>query len=99
MPASRESTKILAAAGVAPGTDLTTAIEARGWRWSVEPRAGSNPGRPRYHALVSAPRDPRGQRDPRDQHARGQGATEEAALAQALVRMLMSVQRSESGGR
>lgn len=99
MPASRDSTKILAAAGVVPGTDLATAIEACGWRWSVESHAGSNPGRPRYQALVTAPRDPRDQRDPGDQHARGRGATEEAALAQALVRMLMSVQRAETRGR
>jgi len=67
MPASRESTKILAAAGLGPGTDLAIAIDARGWRWSVEPLAGSHPGRLRYMALVIAPGDPR------DQHARGRG--------------------------
>lgn len=75
----------LTAAGIVPGTDLATAIERRGWRWSVEPLAGSKPGGHRYMALVVAPGDPR------DQHARGRGATEEAALAQALARMLVSM--------
>lgn len=34
-----------------------------------------------------------------DDRARGRRMTEEATLAQALVRMLMSVRRSESSGR
>lgn len=93
MPASMDITKVLAAAGLGSETDLAPAIEARRWRWSVEPLGGSKPGGHRYLALVIAPGDPR------NQHTRGRGATEETALAQALVRMLMSVQRSESGGR
>ncbi len=85
MPRPLDIAGTLTAAGIVPGTDLAPAIERRGWRWSVETLEGISPGRCRYRALLVAPGGRRRRR------TRGSGATEDAALAQALARMLVSM--------
>lgn len=85
MPEPLDIADTLATAGIVPETDLATAIERRGWRWSVETLVGISPGRQRCRALVVAPRDST------DRRTRGSGTTEDAALAQALARMLVSM--------
>jgi len=101
MPKSIDVAAVLAAVGLLPGaggydpTALVAAIEGRGWRWSVEPRAGSPPTRRRYRALVVAPSHwlTAGGGQCATTAARGQGATEAAALAQALAKLLATVDR------
>ena len=96
-----DAAAVLAAAGLEPGPDgydptaLVVAIEGRGWRWSVEPRAASPPNRPRYRALVVAPSrwSPASGGHGATPSARGRGATEAAALAQALAHLLVTVDR------
>ena len=96
-----DAAAVLAAAGLEPGPDgydptaLVAAIEGRGWRWSVEPLAGSPPTRRRYRALVVAPshRLTAGGGQCATPAARGRGATEAAALAQALAKQLATVDR------
>jgi len=91
------------AAGLVPGTDgydpatLAAAIETRGWRWSVEPVAGSPPTRRRFRALVvaSSHRSSAGAGLGPIPAARGRGATEAAALAQALAQLLVMFDRGE----
>ena len=98
-----DAAAVLAAAGLEPGPDgydptaLVAAIEGRGWRWSVEPLAGSPPTRRRYRALVVAPtrRSPASDPHGATPTARGRGATEAAALAQALAHLLVTVDRRE----
>ena len=101
MPKSIDVAAVLAAAGIEPGPDgydptaLVAAIEGRGWRWSVEPRAGSPPNRPRPRALVVAPSHwlTAGGGQGATTAARGRGAKEGAALAQALAHLLVTVDR------
>ena len=95
MPRPIDVAAVLAAAGIEPGPDghdpatLVAAIEGRGWRRSVEPRAGLPPTRPRYRALVVAPvRWPTaGDGHGATPTARGRGATETAALDRAVARL------------
>ena len=68
---------------------LEATIAARGWTHRTEERAPGSTRRSRYQALVFKRGE--GCSDPRFPSmlaARGRGATEEAALAQAVARML-----------
>ena len=85
---------VLARHGLVPGPagfalwELAAAAAARGWGWGVEPVADSRPLRRPFRALVFAPA-PAGRRPGATSlSARGRGATEEEALAEALARML-----------
>jgi len=106
MPRSVDVAAVLAVAGLEPDPDgydpaaLAAAIEGRGWRWSVEPRAGSPPNRPRYRALVVAPSHwpTAGGGQGATTAARGRGATAGAALAQALAHLLAMVDRRAGDG-
>ena len=86
---------VLARHGIASGTGdglaaLEATIAARGWNHRTEERAAGSTRRSRYQALVFVRGE--GCADPRFPSmlaARGRGATEEAALAQAVARMLV----------
>ena len=87
---------VLARHGIQPGPGgyglmtLEATAAARGWSHRTEERAPSASRRGRYQALVFARGAPGA--DPRFAPlltARGRGETEEAALAQALARMLL----------
>ncbi len=86
---------VLARHGILSGTGnalaaLEATIAARGWSHRTEERAAGSTRRSRYQALVFVRGE--GSADPRFPSmlaARGRGATEEAALAQAVARMLV----------
>ncbi len=93
---------ILVAHGITAGPDgyrlldLEAVIAARGWQWSIEPVSGRPAGRhpkKRFRAMVMASGHDAVSDDRRGKplgmrHTRGIGASETAALALALARML-----------
>ena len=96
MPHRPDASTVLARHGIEPaagGYDLGTlsaTIADRGWQYCTEARGPGYHGSGRYRALVLVRGE--GIADSRFVSmlaARGQGATEEAALAQALARMLV----------
>jgi hypothetical protein len=81
-----DTAAVLADRGLPPGPegyrleDLAGAVEARGWRWRIDPARGGQPSRRRWRAFIFTPGGA--------QYARGWGPTEGEALALALARML-----------